>query len=208
MRVIKPSYEILTDITEKALLTQIESAGRTCYKSEDKITDLSAIIFTQNLIKRGHEAMIEFADITVKFIHNRGFTHELVRHRLASFAQESTRYCDYSKGKFGGELTFIEPYWFSASVEDSIAVIQWVELMDKIEEVYLTLVSTYPAQAIRGILPNDIKTEIVMKANVREWRHLLQLRTSEAAHPDMCRVMKPLLAEFKEELPTLFSDIN
>ena len=107
MKIIEPSYKILTDINRDEILKHLELCGRTCYKSEDKITDESATKFIKNLVTRGHHAMIEFFDIQVRFIHNRGFTHEMVRHRLCSFAQESTRYCDYV-----GELTVIKPFWW------------------------------------------------------------------------------------------------
>lgn len=208
MRIINPSYEILTELDQAQLLNLIEIAGRTCYKSEDKITPNSNELFAHNLITRGHGAMLEFGDIMVRFVHNRGFTHELVRHRIASFAQESTRYCNYSKDKFGNELTFIRPYWYK---DDGLEQeFQWASLMNSIESHYMHFINDLKMvpQAARGILPNDIKTEIVIKANVREWRNILYLRTAPAAHPDMVRVMKPLLDEFREKIPILFDDVG
>jgi len=208
MQLIEPSFHILIDSTAEILLQAIECAARTCYKSEDKITEDSAEHFVENIIKRGHEAMIEFADITVRFIHNRGFTHEIVRHRMCSFAQESTRYCNYSKDKFGNEITFINPYWLTGS-EGSVVLNDYIKTLIAVEEMYMKMIAAgLPPNAARGILPNDLKTEIVVKANIREWRHIFELRTADAAHPDMKRIMIPLLWEFKKRWPTFFLNIG
>ena len=206
MKIIEPSYEILTPIDGEEILKTIERIARTCYKSEDQITADSAEKMIGNLIKNGHEAMIEFFDLTVKFTHNRGFTHELVRHRLCNFAQESTRYCNYIKDKFGNELTIIKPYWFDG-VEQSVRNI-WSDHIYAGEVTYFTLINKGLApQAARGVLPNDLKSEINVKANLREWRAIFRLRTASAAHPDMRRVMIPLLRELQERIPVLFDDI-
>ena len=109
MKIISPSFEILTPLDGQAILKHIELCGRVCYKSEDKITDTNAVTFVASIIKRGHEAVLEHFNITIKFICDRGVSHELVRHRLASYCQESTRYCNYSKEGFGGEITVIRP---------------------------------------------------------------------------------------------------
>lgn len=220
MKIIEPSYEILTDIDENLILKQIELSGRTCYKSEDKITDdaTSATKLVSQLIKNGHGAMLEFADVTVKFIHSRGFSHEMVRHRMCSFAQESTRYCNYSNEKFGNELTFINPYWLTEKwIEEHSMdmplqhsgkpIMIWQNTMERIEKEYFNLLDCgLQPQAARGILPNDLKTEIVVKANIREWRHIFGLRAATPAHPDMRRVMIPLLEEFQKRMPILFTD--
>ena len=207
MRIIEPSYEILTSINSEEVLRTIEKVARTCYKSEEKIEVGSAERMVSMIIKNGHEAMIEFFDITVKFIHNRGFTHEMVRHRLCSFAQESTRYCNYSDDKFGNEITVILPYWIKeACVQDSR---DWKYTMELCETTYLRFLSNgLKPQAARGVLPNDLKTEINVKANLREWRTIFKLRTAPAAHPDMRRVMIPLLQEFKTLLPVVFDDLT
>lgn len=222
MKLIKPYYEFnktgLKDAAKK-----IERAARTCYKSEDKITKDSYKELIAKLISSGHEAMLEFGpSITVKFVCDRGVSHELVRHRLCSFAQESTRYCNYSKDKFDNELTFIIPNWFP---EDTIEDLSnhrfynnerefdedlwlWIYCMRGTEETYLKLLkSGWSPQQARLVLPNSIKTEIVIKANVREWRHILKLRTSIKAHPQMRELMIPLLKDFKSLMPELFSDI-
>lgn len=209
MKIIEPSYEILTPIDGAEILKTIERVARTCYKSEEKIGEGTAEKMIAMLIKNGHEAMIEFFDITVKFVHNRGFTHEMVRHRLCSFAQESTRYCNYSDDKFGNELTMIIPYWWHQEGHQIRAVGDWKEAMDKIQIAYFALINSgLQPQAARGVLPNDLKTEINVKANLREWRAIFKLRTAPAAHPDMQRVMIPLLQELKSKLPIIFDDIE
>jgi thymidylate synthase (FAD) len=205
MQVIDPSYEIM--YYDKDALKLLEKIARVCYKSEDKITEYSHESLLKNLITRDHTAMIEHSNVTVKFVHNRGFSHELVRHRIASYAQESTRYCNYSKGKFDGELTMIKPYWFEEN--DDIDCIIWHDTMKKIEQSYMELIKMgQPPQAARGILPNDLKTEIVITANLREWRNIFKLRTAIAAHPDMRRIMVPLFFDLRGIFPIIFNDIK
>ena len=213
MKIINASTEILTPITGDEL-RQIEYAGRTCYKSEDKITDDSAKKFVENLIKRGHEAMLEHSSLSVKFICDRGVSHELVRHRLASFAQESTRYCNYSKDKFGNELTFIKPCFFIEK-EDSIFrradYELWRTAMAVAEDTYFQMIKYgCTPQEARSVLPNSIKTEIVMTANYREWRHFFWLRAAHKtgpAHPQMEELTVPLLYEVSGLIPVVFDDI-
>ena len=206
MNVIKPYYEIESILNPSRIYLNLESIARTCYKSESKGDPER---FIKNIIDRGHEAMIEHEHITVRFIHNRGFTHELVRHRMASYAQESTRYCSYASDRFGNELTFIEPYWWSGvekTFDEKSAFQRWVSLMQEIEDNYLSLTreNGLPPQAARGILPNDVKTEIVITANLREWRNIFKLRCASDAHPDMRRVMIPLHTELSHTLPIIF----
>lgn len=211
MKIIEPSYEILTPINGEEILKIVEVVARTCYKSEGKIAEGSAERMITMLIKNGHEAMIEFADITVKFIHNRGFSHEMVRHRLCSFAQESTRYCNYSADKFGNSITVIIPYWIPYwELDEKTAEKEiWYDAMTSAENAYFNLLEIgNPAQAARGVLPNDLKTEINVKANLREWRQIFKLRTSPAAHPDMRRLMIPLLKELQSRIPVIFDDIE
>lgn len=208
MKIIKSSYEILTPIPEggKSELQFIEKCGRTAYKSEDKITDDSAERFVKNLIKRGHESVLEHSMLTVKFICDRGISHELVRHRLCSFTQESTRYCNYSNDKFGNELTFIEPCYFvpRTSMYDT-----WLYSCMDCEEKYLAMLQggAKPEEA-RSILPNSLKTEIIVTANYREWRNIFKLRTAKAAHPQMRELMIPLLKELQKKIPVIFDDIE
>lgn len=201
MQIIEPSYEI-KPFDAQAMLENLERIARTCYKSEQKGEPGK---FIQGIIRRGHEAMIEHEYITVRFIHNRGFTHELVRHRIANFAQESTRYCNYSADKFGNELTFIKPYWHGI-ISDYNPYEEWIIVMKQTQDKYMHLINVVglPPQAARGILPNDLKTEIVITANLREWRNIFKLRCAADAHPDMHRVMIPLQRELYKLLPDVF----
>lgn len=206
MKVINAGYEFITPIDGDVILKRIEQAGRTCYKSEDNITDESAIKFAQNIIKRGHEAVLEHCSFTVKFIVDRGVSHEIVRHRVASYCQESTRYCNYSKDKFGNEITVIKPCFWK---EVSDQFIEWKSAMKIAENHYFDLLAQGATpQEARTVLPNSLKTEVVMTANIREWRHFLKLRTSSAAHPQIREVAIPLLKELQEKIPVLFDDIE
>lgn len=205
MKVISPSQEILNIHDGELILKQIETAGRTCYKSEDRITPDSAKGFVECILESGHHSVIEHISITVRLVCDRGVSHELVRHRLASYSQESTRYANYSKDKFGNEITVIRPFfWF----EDSLEYQEWKKAMEQAEKAYMKLIElgASPEQA-RSVLPNSLKTEVVMTCNIREWRHVLMLRCSEAAHPQMREVMLPLLLQFHERVPILFDDI-
>ncbi len=200
MKIIKQSHKIVSILTN--VLETIENAARTCYKSEDKISQGSAEALVKRLIKSGHEAMLEFANITVRFVTNRGVTHELVRHRLCSFAQESTRYV-----KYDGEMEFIEPVWINESTEEEKAI--WENSMYEAEGQYQKLLSlNWKAQQAREVLPNSLKTEIVMSGNVREWRHIFKLRCANNAHPQMYHLMRPFLKEIQSIIPIVFDDIT
>lgn len=238
MKLIKSYSEILTPINGEQILKNIEKVARTCYKSEDKITndDSSARDIVSKLLKRGHEAMLEFGDITVKFVCDRGISHEIVRHRIASYAQESTRYCNYEKDE---HMTFIIPSWMS-DLEEGIwdekrlhfyrshqyfinhwattissnqdIVVQnttWMLTMADAEYNYNKLIKTgWSPQQARSILPNSLKTELNVKMNIREWRHFFKLRCSSAAHPQMQELVRPLLKQFQNSIPILFDDIT
>ena len=208
MRVINAGYEIISDLNGAEILKHIERCARVCYKSEDRITDGSAEKMVAALIRSGHEAMLEHYSFTVKFICDRGVSHELVRHRIASFAQESSRYCCYAKDKFGKELTFINPCFWEP---DSDNYARWFHEMDEAEKTYLAMIESgaTPEQA-RDILPMSIKTEIVMTANLREWRHFLKLRAEGVTgkpHPQMLEITIPFLNELKQKIPVVFDDI-
>lgn len=206
MKVINAGYEFITPIDGNIILKRIEQAGRVCYKSEDRITDESAIRFAKDIINRGHEAVLEHCSFTVKFIVDRGVSHEIVRHRVASYCQESTRYCNYSKDKFGNEITVIKPCFWE---EGSNQFIEWKSAMKIAESHYFDLLAMgATAQEARSVLPNSLKTEVVMTANIREWRHFFKLRCSPAAHPQMREVAVPLLKELQEKIPVLFDDIE
>ena len=313
MKVILPSVEILPYLDGKEILKHLEKCGRVCYKSEDKISDISSEKFLQGIIKRGHEAVLEHAsfifqvsynvykdivdkvnfvesyyfekmylrftdsdgyiisgnvrawrdffrfagvpfymndfvetnsilfpefknysqssfngdewsikqisvndlvsdcqrlvheDVSVRFVCDRGISHEIVRHRDASYCQESTRYCNYMKEKFGNEITVIQPCFFE---KDSREYFIWERNMECCEKAYFDLLDCgcLPQQA-RCVLPNSLKTEIIMTANIREWRHFLKLRCSKAAHPQMIEVACKVLTEFHLNIPVLFDDI-
>lgn len=206
MKSIEPKVELINSPSYSGLLSLIELAGRTCYKSESKITEDSAEKFVRNILKRGHEAVIEHGSVTVRFTCDRGVSHEIVRHRLASYCQESTRYCNYSKDGFGGEITVIEPSWCS---EGDPAYEVWKKACQRAELAYFDLMSIgCSPQESRSVLPNSLKTEVVMTANMREWRHFLRLRTASAAHPDMREVAKMLLTEMKNRYPVFFEDFE
>ena len=208
MRVINAGYEIISDLNGAEILKHIERCARVCYKSEDRITDDSAEKMVAALIRSGHEAMLEHYSFTVKFICDRGIANELVRHRIASFAQESSRYCCYAKDKFGKELTFINPCFWEP---DSDNYARWFHEMDEAEKTYLAMIEdgATPEQA-RDILPMSIKTEIVMTANIREWRHFFKLRAEGVTgkpHPQMLEITIPFLKELKQKIPVVFDDI-
>lgn len=208
MKIIKPNYMIVSDISDGGIkeLQFIEQAARTCYKSEDKITPdgESAKALIKQLISSGHEAMLEHSSLSVKFVVDRGVSHELVRHRLFSFAQESTRYCNYSKGKFGSEVALIKPMFFADK-----ALAEWMQACGDAEKAYFKLLEMGATpQEARTVLPNSTATEIVVTGNYREWRHFLRLRTEKAAHPQMREITIPLLNELKERIPIIFDDID
>ena len=206
MKIVDASVELVTEFDTEKIMKHIERAGRVCYKSESRISDTSAEKFIANIIKSGHESVIEHVSLTFKIICDRGITHEIVRHRLASYSQESSRYCDYSNDKFDGELTFIKPCFWT---EDDENFQLWKQTMAYLEERYLNMRKSgiRPEQA-RSILPNSLKTEIFMTANLREWRHFLKLRTSNRAHPQMREIALKIYKILNEKLPILFSDIQ
>ena len=215
MKVIRPGHEILTPISDGGLeeLIDIERIARTCYKSEPRVPREGETAedvtkqFVSGLIKRGHEAMLEHSTLSVRFVCDRGVSHELVRHRMASFAQESTRYCNYSKQKFGSEVTFIVPCYLNDQNGDG--GYEWTKAMLQCEESYFNLLNLgYSPQEARAVLPNSLKTEIVVTANYREWRHILKLRCAPDAHPQMKELMIPLLVDLKGKLTTIFGDID
>lgn len=187
------------------MLKVIEEAGRTCYKSEDRITNDSAKEFVAMLIRKGHYSVLEHQSLGVKFTCDRGISHEFVRHRLSSFSQESTRYCNYAKDKFGAEINVIDikphfkneesmKWWLSAVTASEVAYNNMIELGES-------------PQIARSVLPNSLKTEIVISANLRQWREMFKQRCSKAAHPQMRELMVPLLQFLQQTIPVVFDDI-
>jgi len=219
MKLIKPSIEHLN--STKNPLQAIEIAGRTCYKSKDRITEGSAEKFVEMLIKRGHEAMFEHAWASYKVVCDRGVTHEIVRHRLFSYAQESTRYCDYRGG-----VTFIIPPWLSElrdvkvsgrhdkilaypKIDEMYQDCGWLNAMLDSEIKYSALLDAdWTPQQARSVLPNSLKTEIVITGNLREWKHFFKLRTAKAAHPQMQEVANMLLKDIKIRVPVIFDEFG
>lgn len=243
MQFIKPSFTIMHCPDGEEVLRLLEEAARTCYKSEDKIDpgqrcacfhtpaeerrcssctntwqrEPSSYALVRKILDSGHHSVIEHCSITVRFICNRGVTHELVRHRLASYSQESTRYCNYSKDKHGGELNIIEPshrprVTVDASVDSPKGRERrriWEHALDVIESTYLSLIELgEQPQGARDILPIGLKTEIVCTANLREWRHIFALRCSKRAHPQIRELMVPLREKLQRRIPLIFDEVK
>lgn len=205
MKIIPPSFELLDCLNGTVLLQKIEMAGRVCYKSEAKITSDSAFGFVRRILENGHESVLEHEKLSVRIICDRGVSHEIVRHRIASYSQESTRYCNYSLNKYQNELTFIRPFFWNSDLEKFCI---WENAMAVAERSYLDLIAKGASpQEARSVLPNSLKTEIVVTMNIREWRHFFKLRTSSAAHPQMQEIAVPMLKAFKEIIPVVFDDI-
>lgn len=217
MKIINPSTRLYVNGQPLAwkygidMLKAIERIGRTCYKSEDKITDDSYEIFVSNLIKRGHLSVIEHCSVTADIICDRGVTHEIVRHRIGSYSQESTRYCNYSADKYGNEITVIDPgtaFNWSYVTDGMGKHNAWLRACKAAEREYLNMLSEGASpQEARSVLPNSLKTEIWVTYNLREWRHFFQLRCAPAAHPQMQEVARMLLAEMTAYVPIIFDDI-
>lgn len=206
MRIIEPSFEILDCPDGLILLQKIELAGRVCYKSEANITSDSAIAFVRRILKNGHESVLEHEKISARVICDRGVSHEIVRHRIASYSQESTRYCNYSLNKFQSELTFIRPFFWNNDPEKFRI---WQDTMAMIEQSYLMLIEKGASpQEARSILPNSLKTEIIITMNIREWRHFFRLRSATTAHPQMQEIAGAMLKAFQSHVPIVFEDIN
>ncbi|MCI9677867.1 MAG: FAD-dependent thymidylate synthase [Oscillospiraceae bacterium] len=213
MIAIKPSAEILSGKNYHQMLENIERIGRVCYKSEDAIHPGSAEQFIRNIITRGHESVIEHESISVRVVCDRGVSHEIVRHRIASYSQESTRYCNYTRDKFGSQLVCIDiATGFRYNLEDPADRKKydiWTKAMEAAEGFYFQLIEAgaRPEEA-RSVLPNSLKTEIVMTMNLREWRHFLRLRSSKRAHPQIAEIASALLEEFSARYPVFFADLR
>lgn len=203
MLIIEPSV-VVYPFGPVTALKNIERAGRVAYKSEEKMSDTSYVQFIEKIIKSGHDSVLEHEKLSVKFIVDRGISHELVRHRLASYTQESTRYCNYSQDKFGGEITVIKPFFFDKERHD-----MWKNSCEDSEAMYFGLLNNGATpQEARSVLPNSLKTEVMMTANMREWRHFFNLRCAREAHPQMRQVAIPLFLFLKNMLFPLFEDVG
>jgi thymidylate synthase (FAD) len=209
MKIVKPSFEILSATNLEYVTEQlkiIELAGRNCYKSEDKICEGSHDKIIGMLRLKKHFSVLEHGNMTVRMIGSRAFSHQLVRHRLAAYSQESQRYCNYNKGKFGSEVTFVEPVKFS----------EWDEELQKnfttslqlAEKCYQELVEQgMKAEDARGVLPNQCKTEVVVTMNLRSWMHFFSMRCDKHAQAEIRLIATGLLEEFNKLMPVIFEDL-
>ena len=222
MRIIEPSFEIMFKETLHNFTKKLERIARTCYKSEDKISEDTDLRLIKTLLGRKHYPMFDHVTVSVRVICDRGVAHEIVRHRIAAYAQESTRFCNYSKDKFGGHITFIKPCFFpeiicgiadpkylSIDKPPKTKAAMWTHQMYWCEKTYLKMIEEgcKPEEA-RSVLPNSLKTEIVMTLDLTAWRHFFTLRTAKAAHPQMREITVPLLEKFKTLIPLIFDDIG
>lgn len=210
MNVVNPDVKIIDKLDYDNILRKIELCARVCYKSEDKITFDSAENFIRNLIKKGHESVIEHFSFSVRFIVDRGISHEIVRHRIASYSQESTRYCNYHQDKFNNEITVINPMpdEESKSSAEHLSFLRWKKSCENSEREYFELLKKVSPQIARSVLPTSLKTEVIMTANLRSWRNFLKQRTSKNAHPQIKYVADKLLKNLKNTLPVFFEDIE
>lgn len=204
---MQPSFEILTDLDGTDILRRLEAAARTCYKSEDRTTGKPADTerFIERILGVEHESVIEHCGASVRVICDRGISHEIVRHRLMSYSQESSRYCRYSKSKFGSGITVIDISSHMTPAQYKV----WERAMLQAEAAYLDLLSLgAKAQIARSVLPNSTKTELVMTGNMRSWRHFFRLRTAKSAHPQMREIATPMCRTFQSRIPVLFDGID
>ena len=198
MKYITAGYTIMDTLDEQAMLKKIERCGRIAYQSQDKTTENSCVAFVKNLIKREHESVLEHVAFTVVFIVDRGLSHEIVRHRLASYTQSSTRYY-----RFKGSVTFVIPQADGVGYN----VDTWHKACDDAEKAYFKLLETQAPEIARNVLPMSTATELAMTANIREWRHFFRLRAAPTAHPQLRTLVNKLLVELKTKLPTIFGDL-
>ena len=213
MQVIKPSIEIIDMEDYEKIVKKIERIGRVCYKSEGKITEDSAEKFIKGLLTRQHESVIEHENVTVRFVCDRGVTHEIVRHRISSYSQESTRYCNYSGDKFDNQITVIDlasGFQYDLSKENDKAKYEvWTKAMENAEQSYFRMLELGATpQEARSVLPNSLKTEIVVTMNLRSWRNFFRLRVDSHAHPQMREVATMLYEEFQKRLPVFVADLD
>lgn len=209
MKIIEPSVELINPVPYEVALNTIEIAGRTCYQSEDKMTDNSAEGFIRRIIQRGHESVLEHVSVTARFICDRGVSHEIVRHRIGAYSQESTRYCNYSDGKFGGEIAVIEPCFVEYGTGSYVV---WKDACEMAEAYYMRLMNGntkhLTPQEARAVLPNSLKTTLIVTYNIREWRHFFRLRCDPAAHPQTKQVANMARELLTERYPVFFEDLE
>ena len=204
MRIVEPWIKV-EKIDGKKIMKRIERACRTCYRSEGKITEDSYKKLLTNCITRGHESVLEHEKVTVRIYSDVGSYKDLTRHRFASFSVESTRYCSYDKDKYGNEIAFMNPIYMENKEMYEI----WKKTMQDIENGYIKMKALgATTDMCREILPHSTAAEYTMTANIREWKHILELRTTNHVHPSIRQVLIPLLKYFKEEMPEIFGNIK
>lgn len=227
MKIIDPEVSV-HEFNGKRIMKHLENACRTCYRSEDKISEESYSNLLKNCINRGHESILEHEKVTIEMICDIGVYKDLTRHRIASFSIESTRYCCYDKDKFGGEISFIKPVFYNNDYSNGTILVDpegvdsssfenpdqektwlWENAMEDIEFFYMEMRSKgFTPDECRMVLPHSTAAKVVMTANIREWKHILSLRSTKHAHPSVQQVMIPLLLYFKLEMPEIFGDIE
>lgn len=205
MKIIDPIIEV-ENYSGTKIMKNIERACRTCYRSEGNITEESYKKLLSNCINRGHESVLEHEKITIRMTCDIGVYKDLTRHRFGSFSIESTRYCNYGKDKFDNELKFIKPCNIDGSSE---LYSNWIGAMDFIEKEYIAMSNNgaTPDQ-LRMILPHSTAAQVTMTANIREWKHILDLRTKNMTHPSIRQLLIPLLLKFKKDMPEIFNSIE
>ena len=204
MRIVEPWIKV-EKIDGKKIMKRIERACRTCYRSEGKITEDSYKNLINNCITRGHESVLEHEKVTVRIYSDVGSYKDLTRHRFASFSVESTRYCSYDKDKYGNEIAFMNPVY----IENKEMYETWKKTMQEIENSYIEMKKLgATTDMCRELLPHSTAGEYTMTANIREWKHILSLRTTKHVHPSIRQVLIPLLKYFKEEMPEIFGDVE
>jgi len=204
MEIVKPKI-IVEDFDSIKIMKRLERACRTCYRSEDLITEDSYKKLLKNCITKGHESILEHEKITVRMICDVGAYKDLTRHRAGTaFSIESTRYCNYSKDKYTNSIKFIEPTF----IDNDENVEEWKNAMQNIENSYMKMASNGARpDELRMLLPHSTAAEVTMTCNIREWKHILSLRCAKTVHPSIRQLLIPLLLKFKEEMPEIFDDV-
>ena len=204
MRLVEPWIKV-ENFDGVKIMKRIERACRTCYRSEDKISEESYKNLLTNCLNRGHESVLEHEKITVRIYSDIGTYKDLTRHRFASFSVESTRYCSYNKDKYGNEIAVVNPVY----MEDKEVFETWKKAIEDMEKAYMNMKELGASTDMcREVLPHSTAAEYTMTANIREWKHILELRTTNHVHPAIRQVLIPLLLLFKEQMPEIFGDIE
>ena len=204
MRLVEPWIKV-ENFDGVKIMKRIERACRTCYRSEDKISEESYKNLLTNCLNRGHESVLEHEKITVRIYSDIGTYKDLTRHRFASFSVESTRYCSYNKDKYGNEIAVVNPVY----MEDKEVFETWKKAIEDMEKAYMKMKELGASTDMcREVLPHSTAAEYTMTANIREWKHILELRTTNHVHPAIRQILIPLLLLFKEQMPEIFGNIE